>query len=119
MSQLIVKWLSSGDQACASAGNLKEAIRQKSVMADGSVKALEVVLLALDIAKACQAIHKHNSIHGDLKPHNVLLTVVCSPFASYWRLFHQAADVAVASNIIKKMFITFIMFTSFIVMDET
>ena len=59
------------------AGNLKEAIRQKSLMADGSVKALEVALLALDIAKACQAIHKHNIIHGDLKPHNVLLTVVC------------------------------------------
>ena len=56
------------------AGNLKEAIRQKSLMKDGGVKAMEVALLALDIAKACQAIHKHNIIHGDLKPHNVLLT---------------------------------------------
>ena len=43
-------------------------------MKDGGVKAMEVALLALDIAKACQAIHKHNIIHGDLKPHNVLLT---------------------------------------------
>jgi serine/threonine protein kinase len=58
----------------ADAGNLKEAIRQKSLMVNGQVKALEVALLALDIARACQAIHKHNIIHGDLKPHNVLLT---------------------------------------------
>lgn len=43
-------------------------------MLNNKVKALEVALLALDIAKACQAIHKHNIIHGDLKPHNVLLT---------------------------------------------
>lgn len=55
-------------------GNLKEAIRQKTLMLNNKVKALEVALLALDIAKACQAIHKHNIIHGDLKPHNVLLT---------------------------------------------
>ena len=56
-------------------------------MQDGSVKALEVALLALDIAKACQAIHKHNIIHGDLKPHNVLLTVV----RTCWLLSANAA----------------------------
>ena len=57
------------------AGNLKEAIRNGNLQRDGTALALEVALLALDVAKGCQAIHKYNIIHGDLKPHNVLLTV--------------------------------------------
>ena len=57
------------------AGNLKEAIRNGNLQRDGTACALDVALLALDVAKGCQAIHKYSIIHGDLKPHNVLLTV--------------------------------------------
>jgi serine/threonine protein kinase len=56
------------------AGNLKEAIRNGNLQRGGTACALDVALLALDVAKGCQAIHKYNIIHGDLKPHNVLLT---------------------------------------------
>lgn len=64
------------EHRCAwGAGNLKEAIRHGTLQKDGRAKALEVALLARDIARGCQAIHRYSIIHGDLKPHNVLLTV--------------------------------------------
>lgn len=61
-------------QGTLHAGNLKEAIRNGHLQVDGYTRAMDVALLALDVARGCQAIHKHNIIHGDLKPHNVLLT---------------------------------------------
>ncbi len=49
--------------------NLKEIIRQ-----EGPLPWRTAVFIAIEICRALEAAHRHNLIHRDIKPHNILIT---------------------------------------------
>lgn len=55
-------------------GQATKALSDITRKRGGSIDMLRCILLtALDIAEALKFMHRVNTLHGDLKPHNILL----------------------------------------------